>query len=422
MADKKTRREIPQTRNWIDMLEFQAFNHLLQDMTNKEIILTCNQGKSLCKRINWRFLCITRFGEKFRGRNVDTVLQEMHTIVQGLPRPFVCREDMVSNDVVNNAMACKCFYYWTKGPRMVAWGSNQYGQLGVPGDGPFTQIACGDSHSVALTEDGRIKCWGDNRFHQLYGIPRDSGFIQIACGAHHSVALNRDGTLRSWGFHSGDTPTDGPFTQIACGHSHSVALRADGTIVGWGRWLNIPTEAGFTQIACGTFHAAALKADGTIRCWGRDRWNMNPLDMVIGLEPGEPRFTQIACGDYHSVALTQNGKLYCWGSNYMNAMANWELINQMEAGFTQIACGTFHSVALTLDGRLRAWGSEGSNVPNGDGFIQIACNDQYSIALKADGTLHCWGRNGMLILTFPPRNVIGPIACGRFHAVAQQYY
>ncbi|WP_415638925.1 putative Ig domain-containing protein, partial [Prescottella defluvii] len=43
--------------------------------------------------------------------------------------------------------------------------------------------------SVALTADGRIVTWGDNRDGQRNDLPTGSGYTAIAAGAYHSIAL-----------------------------------------------------------------------------------------------------------------------------------------------------------------------------------------------------------------------------------------
>lgn len=60
------------------------------------------------------------------------------------------------------------------------WGLNILGQLGddteverwTPVDvvglgGNAIAVAAGDSHSCALLQGGRVKCWGENRYGQL---------------------------------------------------------------------------------------------------------------------------------------------------------------------------------------------------------------------------------------------------------------
>jgi len=61
-----------------------------------------------------------------------------------------------------------------------------------PTSADFVAIACGDSHSVGLRDDGTVVTWGDN------DAPASAGFVAIACGVSHSVALHHDGSVVTW--------------------------------------------------------------------------------------------------------------------------------------------------------------------------------------------------------------------------------
>lgn len=127
-------------------------------------------------------------------------------------------------------------------------GANEAGQLGngsgsvssfafmpVQNSGlppvPYTAVAAGDSHSVALRADGTIWSWGSNTSGQLgigiidpdpenppvHATPLQesssaSNWVAISCGGRHTVAIKADGTLAFWGSNQygqlGDATTD----------------------------------------------------------------------------------------------------------------------------------------------------------------------------------------------------------------------
>src|SRR4051812_45993573 len=86
--------------------------------------------------------------------------------------------------------------------RIVAWGDIKYDV--TPPSQPATglgngiyQIAAGDFHSIALTQDGSVLAWGDNRFGQtsLPEVLQDNPAVQIAAGNIHNLALTHAGTV-----------------------------------------------------------------------------------------------------------------------------------------------------------------------------------------------------------------------------------
>eukprot|EP00164_Ancoracysta_twista_P000517 GFYU01000691.1.p1 GENE.GFYU01000691.1~~GFYU01000691.1.p1 ORF type:complete len:497 (+),score=83.72 GFYU01000691.1:141-1631(+) len=110
---------------------------------------------------------------------------------------------------------------------LFTWGWGVCGQLGhgdrtdqwVPKRveellGKFiVQVACGATHTVALTDNGAVYTWGWGKYGQLghgnrkdYFVPtpikalRGQDIVQVACGHYHSVAVTRNGEVYTWGW------------------------------------------------------------------------------------------------------------------------------------------------------------------------------------------------------------------------------
>jgi len=100
------------------------------------------------------------------------------------------------------------------------WGSNSWSD--PKGDAPspvltlqrkrISQIACGKEHAMAVTEGGRVFCWGKNEFGQLgtgdeenkalpvyTELPYETYIAQVSCGGDYTLALTKRGELWSWG-------------------------------------------------------------------------------------------------------------------------------------------------------------------------------------------------------------------------------
>ena len=154
-----------------------------------------------------------------------------------------------------------------------AWGSNSNGQLGdgttlaksspvsvVGGFTDWCQVDGGSYHTIALRQNGTLWAWGSNSNGQLgtgTTVSRSSpvsvvgGFTdwcQISAGNTHNLALRQNGTLWAWGAAPGigdnantnrSSPVSvvGGFTDwcyITAGASSSIGIRTNGTAWSWG--------------------------------------------------------------------------------------------------------------------------------------------------------------------------------------------
>jgi alpha-tubulin suppressor-like RCC1 family protein len=123
----------------------------------------------------------------------------------------------------------------TASGQLYAFGSNQFGQLGVlvnsdmlvpnaapalvtlPGQvGPVTQIAAGGNHSLAVTASGQLYAFGSNEFGQL-GTPATSSTLSNPVPA----LVTLEGQA-------------GAIVQVAAGYAHSLVVTASGQVYAFG--------------------------------------------------------------------------------------------------------------------------------------------------------------------------------------------
>ena len=332
--------------------------------------------------------------------------------------------------------------------------------VALPGaSGPVTQVAAGELHSLALTSSGQLYAFGSNRYGQLGSagnsgtdnpnptpalvtLPGASGPVtQVAGGESHSLAATSSGQLYAFGknnhgqlgstanngtFNPNPTPAlvalpgaSGPVTQVAAGELHSLALTSSGQLYAFGdnyygqlgsttnngtskatptpTEVTLPVASGpVIQIAAGAYYSLALTSSGQLYAFGSNRYgqlgsagnsgtdNPNPTPMLVSLPEASGPVTQVASGRAFGLALTSSGQLYAFGINYSGqlgttANSGTEIPNPTptlvslpgaSSLVTQVAAGAWHSLALTSSGQLytfggNSYGQLGSAINNG---------------------------------------------------------
>jgi alpha-tubulin suppressor-like RCC1 family protein len=333
--------------------------------------------------------------------------------------------------------------------RAAAWGDNFNGQLGnnstVTSRVPVavntagalvgrtvTAISAGFDHSCAVA-DGRVFCWGWNRYGQLGNDSTTDSSVPVAVntagalagktvtaistGAYHSCAV-ADGRAFCWGGnHSGQlgntTTTDS---------SVPVAVNISGALAG----------KTVTAMAAGLFHSCAV-ADGRGFCWGGNAYGQLgntttttdssvPVAVNISGALAGKTVTAVAAGNGHSCAVADD-RAFCWGLNILGQLGNTTTINSTVpvavntsgplAGraVTAITGGAFHS-CVVAEGRASCWGDNGAgqlgDSTTTDSSVPVPVNISGALAGKtvtgitaggghscavADGKAFCWGSN-----------------------------
>ena len=267
-------------------------------------------------------------------------------------------------------------------------------------------FSLGSRHSLAITEDGTLWAWGDNRYGQLGdGTTNNSSvpvkimenIAAVSAGLWHSMAITNDGTLWGWGMGYFGRIGDGTMyerhspvkimenvTFVSASHNYSIAIKTDGTLWSWG-WNGTGElgtgEVGGNQLtpvkilenvvaaSTGISLRVAIKADGTMWGWGRNYGLILPSSSDSVTRPIEITFrgnlantvwTNVSVGNASAIMhILPNGTLFSWGRT------------PMRSPFTNVAfisAGTSHYAAIRTDGSLYTWGRN-SNGQIGDGTV-----------------------------------------------------
>lgn len=275
------------------------------------------------------------------------------------------------------------------------WGKCHYGQLGqgemdediheprplaFPAGVVIHEVATGESHTMAITDEGCVYSWGHGYYGCLghgsetsHSTPKliealkGVAIVTVCGGTAHSLAIASDGQMYVWGRdHMGQLGLP-PYTQ----ESKQVRLNQKTPAV-------LPLPVGTTAkmaAACGS-HSLVLCATGDILSFGDNSHGqlgrckrVTEGEGVDGCHVESSSFKGqpvvfVAAGMKHCAAIDSSGALFTWGWGRYGRLGTGSILNQATPAkvvtdntFTQVACGESHTVALSSSGHVWAWGS-----------------------------------------------------------------
>nr|XP_034301899.1 E3 ubiquitin-protein ligase HERC2 isoform X3 [Crassostrea gigas] len=271
-------------------------------------------------------------------------------------------------------------------------------------------VHSGGRHSLALTTDGKVFSWGEGDDGKLGHFSRwncdkprliealkSKRVRDIACGSSHSAAITSNGDLYTWGLgeygrlgHGDNTTQLKPkqvkalaherVVQVACGSrdAQTLALTDEGKVYSWGdgdfgklgrggsEGCNVPHEVErlrdqkVCQIECGAQFSLALTKSGQVWTWGKGDYfrlghgtdaHVRKPQIVEGLKG--KKIVHVAVGALHCLAVTDLGQVFAWGDNDHGQQGNGTTtVNRKPAlvvleGYkiSKVACGSSHSIA-----------------------------------------------------------------------------
>ncbi|XP_035730999.1 RCC1 and BTB domain-containing protein 1-like isoform X1 [Vespa mandarinia] len=203
-------------------------------------------------------------------------------------------------------------------------GSSNHGLTPTPVGMPLSEkvvidIACGSHHSLALTDEGEVYAWGQNNCGQVgsgissnQGAPRKINssltgkkVVSITCGQTYSMAVTNNGEIYGWGHNGVGQLGNGTYT------NQLNPCKVTGLI-------GIVIE----KVACGYAHTLALSDEGVLYVWGSNSYGQlglgNKTNACVPMKLSVPemgRVSDIAALHYNhiSVAIGEGHKVFMWG-------------------------------------------------------------------------------------------------------------
>lgn len=207
----------------------------------------------------------------------------------------------------------------------------------VSGGMHFTAITTGFYSTCALTSAGEAYCWGRHELGELgVGTPRGPGdkrsvptpvaggftYTEISAATNHACALTPEGKVHCWG--NNRVGSVGTTTSEVCAYDHKCS----------GVPVAISSGREFSAVDASGYAGCALETNGRLWCWGLDlggKLGPHAPDAcpVSGTREGcttQPvlaaeNFVSVSGGWSHQCGFRPDGIAYCWGSGGTGATA-----------------------------------------------------------------------------------------------------
>ncbi|XP_075696677.1 protein RCC2 [Rhinoderma darwinii] len=316
------------------------------------------------------------------------------------PHRYGCLTGVKVRTVASGPCSAHSILITTEG-KVWSWGRNEKGQLGHGDikrvDAPklvesiqeevFVYVSCGRNHTLALTENGSVYAFGENKMGQL-GLGNKTDAVsspaqilyngqpitKVACGAEFSMIMDCKGNLYSFGcpeYGQLGHNSDGKYIARAQRIEYDceliprrIAIFIEKTKDG--QVLPV-TNVVVRDIACGTNHTLALDSQKRVFSWGfggygrlghtEQKDEMVPRLVKLFDFPGRGA-SHIYAGATSSFAVSEMGGLYFWGAtNTSRDSTMYPKTVQDLCGWKvrTLACGK-SSIIVAADDSTISWG------------------------------------------------------------------
>lgn len=196
--------------------------------------------------------------------------------------------------------------------------------LGCLSSRRLVAVSCGSQFITVLTNDGELLAWGENDYGQLgQGDDERRDMPCSVCWGEEVIVVK----------------------SISAGAEYVLAVTSTDEAFSWGRGIEgqlgngqqvfddpqvfptkvqLPPECAIAKVVAGVFHSAAVTINGELYTWGDGRFGqlgqgdkesrLAPcLVEELGRNGEDEHVVNVACGTFHSLALTHTGTVYSFG-------------------------------------------------------------------------------------------------------------
>ncbi len=279
------------------------------------------------------------------------------------------------------------------------------------------KISIGNTFSAGLSKEGNIYVWGSDNEDKVLEIPdkakealANKKIIDIAAGDRHIIAATEDNEIYGWGNNAFQQTQMPPMEEakvkeegiekLGGGVQYSVILTKKNNLVVWGSTLAsrlnlLPSDIKeqVVDFATNPINILAVMKDGSIRLLGVMGAEID-TQMPEELKTGKVKTKKVALTSSSAAALSEDGKLYVWGPS--RDKVSGDAIPKFEAPLVDIKASDSVFTALDENGKIYQWGKENYGelaTPEGE-FDQIYSSYFNNYAVNKEGKIETWGLNG----------------------------
>ena len=253
--------------------------------------------------------------------------------------------------------------------KLFSWGSSQGGQLGLPENYLLSQPGYKTSFSLPTPTLIQIFSKNDKKCDEI---------VKIGCGEAHSIALNNKGKVYSWGFGSNGQlglgfcedsfePGSGLYKSRRFIPENIKCLENEKIIdIKCGKTFTMFINDKNELFACGVNDLNQL---GLIESFSREHLTNKSIQCYDFVFPTKVdcfinmKVLKIACGEGHCLAIIKDlisniQTIWSWGNNKFGQLGQGSMIKKSTPNpinylseynskkFDEISCGGFHSLCL----------------------------------------------------------------------------